>query len=885
MKTIKPLRLSVLTRPFLRAQSQRLALTVIGMHTLGDKGVLLPETELWKSVSTELGSQSAIDLGIPKLRPEFLVTGQAYTCHQQDKTRCAVDLRVGALQRRFLVSGDRYWLDGRATEPQAFDTMRLDWQHAFGGPGFAANPSGIGHQPEQVNGLMVQRLPNVECPGECMDRPDRRPAPACPGAMDVDLPERLRLLGTDYGDQWRDTLYPGFARDMDWQFFNAAARAQRWQDELAIPAAAPYEIWNMHPEQVVLRGRLPDLRARGFVARRAARPGAALPALEELPLRLTTAWFFPHLAQVMLIFHGETLIAEDDAADITHVMPAIEAGEGPARPLAHYQAVFERRCDTEKGAIHALLDEELLPASAIGPWLDQIDSRESILTRNIKEKGQRLRAELTAKGLEAGHKARHFREQPLPPPFDKAPTLAELPAFIEQTRAYQREQEKRREEARQEVAKAARDNAAESRKVGFDSGRIIDESQNAQLKGPPRLETDAIVEGLAGIAAATGSQALSAEEQAELRTIGQRGQKDLLALYRMSAHHQAAADPMDADRSAQARDRVLAAMARDRDLSGMDLTGCDLSGLDLRGARLHRTLLESANLQAACLDGADLSESVLVRTDLRRASLADCTLERTNLSLARCEGTNFARARFERTQMEKLRLVDCCLDEATWSHLLLQGIELSACSLRRARWSYLSLAERCRLERCDFGSAHLDKVLFVEAELKAVDFSDAVIEACSWAHAVSREGALFHRALLRTTSFVGTTDLRGADFQDATLVQCTLRELPLDGAVFRRATLDTCDFSSASLKGADLRAAAAPDSLFIRADFTRASLRLANLMNANLQKACLAEADLGEANLFRADVAQVAISPATVTEGAYLEQMKTLPRRPGAGGL
>jgi hypothetical protein len=45
VKTIKPLRLSVLTRPFLRAQSQRLALTVIGMHTLGEGGVLLPNWE------------------------------------------------------------------------------------------------------------------------------------------------------------------------------------------------------------------------------------------------------------------------------------------------------------------------------------------------------------------------------------------------------------------------------------------------------------------------------------------------------------------------------------------------------------------------------------------------------------------------------------------------------------------------------------------------------------------------------------------------------------------------------------------------------------------------------------------------------------------------
>ncbi|WGT65741.1 DUF2169 family type VI secretion system accessory protein [Variovorax paradoxus] len=881
MKTIKPLRLSVLTRPFLRAQSQRLALTVIGMHTLGEGGVLLPETELWKTVSAELGNQSAIDLGIPKLRPEFLVSGQAYTCHQQDKTRCAVDLRVGTLRRQFLVSGDRYWLDGRATEPQAFDTMRLDWRHAFGGPGFAANPAGIGYAPEMVNGLLVQRLPNVERPGDGMDRPDRRPVPACPAAMDVDLPERLKLLGTDYGDQWRETLYPGFARDMDWQFFNAAAPEQRWKDELSIPAAAPYEIWNMHPEHAVLRGRLPDLRARGFVARKSARPLA----LEEVPLRLTTAWFFPDMAQVMLIFHGETLIAEDDAADITHVMPAMEAADSPLRPLSHYEKVFENRCNLEKGAIHALLDEELLPASAIGPWLDQIDARESILARNIKDKGERLRAELTARGLEAGHKARHFRERPLPKPFDKMPTLAELPEFIDNTRAYQREQQRKLEEARQEVAKAARDNASESRKAGFDSSRITDEeSRNAQLKGPPKFEAETIVKGLAGIAAATGTPAMSAAEHAELQALGQRGRQDMLTLYRMAAHHQAAADPMAAEQNAQTRERVLAAMAADRDLSAMDLTGCDLSGLDLRGARMHQTLLEGALFQGTRLDGADLSQSVLVRADLRQASLTGCNLERANLSLARCENTNFAQARFERTQMEKLRLDRCCLDEARWSHLLLQGIELADCSLRRADLRYVSMAEHCRLARCDFGEARLEKVLFVQAEFESVDFSGATVEACSWAHTPLHKGIRFRRALLKTTSFVGTTDLREADFEDATLVHCTLRELPLDDANFRRATLDTCDFSSASLKGADLRAAAAPDSLFIRADFTRASLRLANLMNANLQKACLVGADLGEANLFRADVSQILITPGTITLGAHIDQMKTLPRRPEASG-
>mgnify|MGYP007061716783 CR=1 FL=1 len=61
MKTVKPLRLSVITRPFLRQGHQRLALTVMGMVSMDEQPVLLPETEFWKTVSEELGPTGAID--------------------------------------------------------------------------------------------------------------------------------------------------------------------------------------------------------------------------------------------------------------------------------------------------------------------------------------------------------------------------------------------------------------------------------------------------------------------------------------------------------------------------------------------------------------------------------------------------------------------------------------------------------------------------------------------------------------------------------------------------------------------------------------------------------------------------------------------------------
>ncbi len=45
---------------------------------------------------------------------------------------------------------------------------------------------------------------------------------------------------------------------------------------------------------------------------------------EEIALRATTVWFFPHLEQMVLMWQGNQRINEDDAADVLHLMPALE---------------------------------------------------------------------------------------------------------------------------------------------------------------------------------------------------------------------------------------------------------------------------------------------------------------------------------------------------------------------------------------------------------------------------------------------------------------------------------------------------------------------------------------------------------------------------------
>ncbi len=871
MKTVKPLRLSVITRPFLRQAEQRLAVTTLCMVSMNAKPVLTPEPEFWKTLSEELGPATAIDLGIPKVRAEMLATGFAYTAHQQEKTFCAARLQVGNLEKDLAVFGDRFWIGARPSPPQPFEAMRVDWTRAYGGPGFADNPLGRGHGMETVNGHEVQRVPNIEDPAHRLHHPGDRPEPAGFGPLDIAWPRRLRLIGKQYDGHWRENLFPGFAEDMDWQLFNAAPADQRFQDAAEIAPGTPYTVWNMHPETPIQQGRLPQWRALAVIARHRL-PGQ----IEEVPQRLTTAWFFPHLERVVLVFHGETHIDEDDASDISHVMPALEA-VGQPRGLAHYATVLHQRCDPEKGALYMFRDDELMPDEAIGPWLDQPGTGDSALVRNMRERGAQAREDLKQKAMAAGHKARHFNDRRLPEPFSRMPTLRELPDFVEQADRHARAQREQGAVERERLQREADANSKESMKVGFDTGKLVREHDAMRPKGPPQVDSAELLRGFEGIPAATGTAPMPQRQVEAMRKLAQDAERGLLALYRGSAQHQSPIDAPSDERQAALRVKVLSILQANRDFTGVDLTGADLSDMDLQGACFRRALLEGADLRRARCEGADFSEAVLVRAQLSSGDFTRAIFRDTNLAGIHCEQAGFSHALFEGATFEKLKFVRCDFSSARLHHLHVIESQLLHCRFDAIDAAYIGFLSDVAIEECSFRGARLVKAGFLGCRVAGLDFTGAELEACAWTHMNCDERMVFARALLRTTCFAGNSSLRGADFEEATLVQCSLREIPMEGVRFVRATLDTCDLSSCNLTAADLSAAQTPESLFIRSNLSRASLRAANLMNANFNKARLLSADLREANLFRADMSQIVIDDVTETRDAYIVHTKTVP--------
>src|SRR5690606_4609961 len=126
------------------------------------------------------------------------------------------------IDKKLAVLGNRYWVGNKATDPAPFQSMPIDFAHAFGGEGYALNPAGKGAVALATEHGEVVPLPNVEDPKHLVVSPRDRPLPATLGPLDVTLPQRLERMGKRYDAAWLKTRFPGPAEDFDGHFYNVA---------------------------------------------------------------------------------------------------------------------------------------------------------------------------------------------------------------------------------------------------------------------------------------------------------------------------------------------------------------------------------------------------------------------------------------------------------------------------------------------------------------------------------------------------------------------------------------------------------------------------------------------------------------------------------------
>ena len=862
MRVIKPMSLSVLSRPFEFRRQFSLGISVLAFMPMTDEPKLLAETGMWGFLTENLPKDVAVDMGMPKRYGEFLVAGAAHAPNAAPVAGLRVGAQLGSRTKTLNVLGDRFWDGNAASPPAPFTTMPITWERAYGGPAEPTNPLGLGADMRGASAEKPAAMPNISAGAG-----GGAPRPAGFGAIDLTWPQRASLSGT-HGDLWLKEDFPGFARDIDWRFFNIAPIDQQFESALA--GTESYAFENLHPERPLITGTLPGIAPRAFVTRK------GVEGFEEVRLNLTTAWFFPDRLRMVLVHHGAVQAFEEDASDIEHLL----AGADPAaqrRPASAFQEVMALRLEKGTvGAARALDDGLLVPRDWVVPdpvieAQKQALAGDNIVLGRIRPTLERQNAEARAKIAAKGQDPDKFC--PVLPPEEKMPSLEELPAFVK----------KKQDEAA--AAQAAKDaqRAALEKKLQEQGVDVAAEKAKAEKKpkGPPsftaagmraNLEKHAAALRAVGIIPDLLDKTLADPESAKSWADTQTALRDA---YRSAAHHQDKADAASAARSEEVKSWITGKTAPPPGADVYDLHGVDLAWQNLAGKNLANTCLDGANLLAANLSQARLTKSVLAHANLQMCRFDGADLTEASLGAATAPAASFRGAKMYRAILADADLREAVFEDADLESADLSGANLAKAVLNNARACSLILI-KMQIPGLKAIKANFEKSSFVEVDFSGADFSGASFTGVSFV-GCNLTGVNFSYANLAKACFVENCVIEAAQFSGANLAEANFRGSRMANCEFTRAVLTGADFSGADMTGALLGRVHAAGGRFTAADLTGASLNHGNFMEADLARADLRGADLSDGGFTGANLARVKLDQATKRNNLQTTRMRYLP--------
>jgi uncharacterized protein YjbI with pentapeptide repeats len=849
--------LAVLSRPFEFRRKFRFGVSVTAFAPISEQKLLLKDSAMWSFLSDSLPTGFAVDSGIPKVGSEFLVVGKAFAAGGMAVKGMRVGVKLGGVTKMLEVAGDRFYNGKRASTKIPFTEMQIVWERAYGGSGFAENPLGTGADIGKAGPDNLVKLPNIS---ERTRKDGDLMRPAGYGPIDVMWPQRAKLAGT-HGDTWLKEDFPGFARDIDWHYFNQAPANQWFAEPLAGTEEFAFE--GMHPEKKLVTGKLPGILPRLFVIRKGA------DALEEIKLALTTVWFFPDKERMVLVHHGTVDLVEEDAGDITQLLVGADKIGAPRPAEAFAEALRLRSEKSGTGSARALDDGLLVPREWLAPDqaalerdAQQAKSHARLHGRMVRAH-EKMRAQIAAQGLDPdAHIA------PLPPA-DPPPTLEELPAFIEKMNA-----EAEAQKAKQAAATAENDAKLIAQGISIED---IKRQREAKPKGPPAFSAHLMRGVFAAEAAkyrAMGSSAPQVEaalNDPETNVQWEQAERKVKDGYRLTAHHQAKADAVLPARNAEIRAMLERGDALPYDLHGTDLRGMDLSGQDLSGV-----CLDGANLAECNFTGAKMVNAVLAHADLR-----DCIFDGANLS-----GANLGRADLRDASLRGAIMKNAILAGAALAGAVFHGADLEKADVHEAQLSGASFAGasargltviKTALRDWQAAGADFTGATFIESDLTSTDFSEAALRNACFV-GCRLDGVNFYRAKLSAASFARGCSVISAQFAQSDVSGAGFREAAMPDCEFTQTNMEGADFSGTNLSGGILVRVRAVNAKFTAANLEKADLTHGNFLGADFYRANFRGANLTEAGFVEANLGRVQLDENSVVEGIESARMRYLPR-------
>lgn len=676
----------------------------------------------------------------PLLKPvgECFVIGKAWAPGGRAARAVACSFEIGRIKKSFGVFGDRQWRPGlvsQLTDPEPFESMELRMEHAYGGPGHAANPYGRGR--EKSDGILF--APNIEQVNSPVRSPGHKVDPVIVGPLPPSWPARMRYVGT-YGQAYMDERWPWLPKDFDWRFFLEAPPEQRlregfWRGD------EPVLFEGLHPSLPRVRSRLPAITPRVFLHRAAT---ASRP-FEEVPLQLDTVTWDAEHGKLLLTWHGLVEVAAESLEDIEHLFVAHDPLAGPHRSVAELQARLDALLAEEENEERDAEGEEPPEPDADVAAESEEDEDDEAEDEGAEELefAAYLQKQLAAAGI------------PTPEPSDEDTAPPDPNTLIERLRASGVPLPPEVESMLAEVAAEAEAEAA----------RDPEKELEAEDEAAP-LEGRALVEACLAAGEALRELDLTAADLSGMDL----SRQDLTATILTRAN--------------LAGTKLVEANLSGCNVADAELTRAELTGAMLIEADFSRSNLRWVDLFGATLEDATFDEAEMFETRLTNAKAARATFIGANLAGSVLQGGDFSEADFERANLAGVNAAEAVLLDATLENASADGACFDRAVMTQARNAGLkatearfggidaedSFWERAELSRSDFSLSRLTRA----------DFSDAVLIGAEMDGCLVR-GGRFDRANAHSLK-ARKTDFLEASFESAELSFADLRGSNLFGA-------------------------------------------------------------------------------------------------------
>ncbi len=733
----------------------------------------------------------ASDITPGKSRAEVLVSGTAYPPANHASSSFPISIRVGSVAKTLVVSAERTFSHGLVsssiTEQGPLKPVPVVYQNAFGGPRWATNPVGRGHESD--------RLPLIEYPDQRMQRPSDTPAPAGFGPIAPDWEPRKSMLGTFRAD-YAEKHWPGFPPDFNPRYFNAAPVDQQVDGYLR--GDETIELQNMHPKHSSFTTRLPGWQV---VCVREEMDGT----VSLVPLEIDTLWLSPDTDQLVLLWRGSMPALTPDLLEVKRLGFLLRRLDQPLRKADEYSKRIDELIAEEEGPFQP----EAPPAAPA----TESANEEATASEPAEDEEQVAYAKTMAQAESI--RAEAGQNQAPPKPTEAPPASPESQALMARWEAEEKQQAEEEAAARWTrekvlAAVAAKQPLAGADLSGLDLGRT--DWRDVDFRGA-KLQSVNFARATFTRCQFTGCNVSEANLDAT------------------SFEHSVL------DRANFQHSRLQKTIWKQTTAVGTDFTEANFDDALLTGAKLAGALFQAASMVAARFAQCELSGAVLSNAKAPKASFQEAKLDE-----AICDHADFSNAQFGKASLNTTIFTGSQLAHANFDAAQLPDADFSEADLTDASFrgalcdgAWLSSA---RADRVNFHGSSCVDLQLDGTQAKKADFSKSRIHSLRGSKQTDLSGANFSQSRGRAPIFE-TCCLADANFRNAQLV----------GVSFVHASLVRADLTAADLKGARLDHANCENAIFEAANLFESNLTGVNLTGADIRGANLYGSELMDARI------------------------------------